>query len=556
MAQQAPLAESELHQEEDGATRDPATIHIANAIPGTEPSKATGASALHQWRHFEIDEDAPDCKDDRAVAGNAEGGNFGFFAGYFNFLNSIVGAGIIGLPFALNEAGIWLGLCMMLVSAWLTDYCVRMIIDIGVRVDKPNYELLCEHAWGRAGFIVCSLSLFGFTYGAMLAYLVIIGDTIPVLLQEWTGLSLLSNRTTMIVLCAVFICLPVSAPREIGKLANTSAVSVGAVVFIIIIIISRAPQNAEQEEVSMRLRDANEGGSFAFAHRNMFRAFGAITFAFLSQHSTFLVWNSLREPKSWNRVTHAAVGSATVLCCALSLVGYTSFRICTRGNILNNFYSGDQYANAARLALSLIMFFTYPMEFFVARQSMHGLLFYSDRHAPYASIHWQRHYALTFSLWLSTLLIALALPQDALGLILEYTGGICASMVGFVLPAGLAYHFHPKMRLTEGMSLSTAPRAVHAKVDPPADSEGSPAVRVVARAGAGGTADRLTDGLAQMYQRQKHSFLDAFSVACKLPVPTFILLIGLVSLTTSMYYAMQPKHTGEPSYCPSTGAEN
>ena len=36
------------------------------------------------------------------------------------------------------------------------------------------------------------------------------------------------------------------------------------------------------------------------------------------------------------RVTHAAMGSATVLCAVLALVGYTTFRLCTRGNVLNN----------------------------------------------------------------------------------------------------------------------------------------------------------------------------------------------------------------------------
>eukprot|EP00935_MAST-01C_sp_MAST-1C-sp1_P002303 g2303.t1 len=322
----------------------------------------------------------------------------------------------------MNEAGVWLGFSMLLVIAWLTDICVRMLVDIGVSVGKTDYEQLCEHAWGMPGFVLVSFSMFGFAYGAMLAYLVIIGDTVPV----------------------------------IGKLANTSAASIGAVVVIVVIVIFRAPANAEQEEVHERI-----------------------------------------APKSWNRVTHAAMGSATVLCAVLALVGYTTFRLCTRGNILNNLEAEDQYANVARLLLAFTMFFTYPMEFFVARQALHGLIFYRDRHKPYHTTSCCRHYTLSFLLWLSTLLIALVLPQEALGLILEYSGGLCASMMGYVLPAALAFHFR------------------------------SPSVR-------GGW----------------------LSVVRRLPMPTLVLVIGLVSLTTSLYYATQPKDASDPTYCPETGAEN
>jgi sodium-coupled neutral amino acid transporter 11 len=489
-------------------------------------SESPWSIVSNQRRHFELGDDSPPELPENPtsdLAPRSEG--FSFFAGYFNFLNSIVGAGIIGLPFAMNEAGIYLGMIMLVVVAWLTDYCVRMLVDVGVRVGKTDYELLCEHAWGRPGFLLVSFSMFGFAYGAMLAYLVIIGDTVPVVLEEWTGSPFLGNRVFIIVLCATGICLPLSSLREIGKLANTSAVSIASVLLIVLIIVSRAPMAAKQEEVGKRIDDADETGSFAFAHRNMFQAFGGISFAFVCQHSSFLVRNSLKEPKSWNKVTHAAITSATILCSALALMGYLMFRLCTRGNVLNNFYATDQWANTARLLLALTMFFTYPMEFFVARQCLHGMIFYEDRHMEYATISCTRHYAITISTWLSTLLIALVLPQSALGLILEYSGihvlhshcthtallileysgGLCASMIGFVIPAALAFHFRPP---------STNPPKVERTLEE--------------RSAHSGCCSRL-------YRWCQKSLY----VARRLPVPTILVLVGMVSLTTSMYYATQ-----------------
>ncbi len=42
----------------------------------------------------------------------------------FNFANSIIGAGIIGLPYALLECGFWLGLIMLVGLALVIDWCV------------------------------------------------------------------------------------------------------------------------------------------------------------------------------------------------------------------------------------------------------------------------------------------------------------------------------------------------------------------------------------------------------------------------------------------------
>jgi len=62
----------------------------------------------------------------------------------FNFINSIVGAGIIGLPFAVREAGLFLGIIMIIATGYLTDYSVRMLVDTAIKVKCNNYEDLCK----------------------------------------------------------------------------------------------------------------------------------------------------------------------------------------------------------------------------------------------------------------------------------------------------------------------------------------------------------------------------------------------------------------------------
>lgn len=46
----------------------------------------------------------------------------------FNYINSIVGSGIIGIPYALHRAGFGLGLLLLIVVAVITDYSLILMV--------------------------------------------------------------------------------------------------------------------------------------------------------------------------------------------------------------------------------------------------------------------------------------------------------------------------------------------------------------------------------------------------------------------------------------------
>lgn len=42
--------------------------------------------------------------------------------------NSILGAGIIGLPYAFRQSGLVSGILLLVILGWVTDWTVRLII--------------------------------------------------------------------------------------------------------------------------------------------------------------------------------------------------------------------------------------------------------------------------------------------------------------------------------------------------------------------------------------------------------------------------------------------
>jgi solute carrier family 38 (sodium-coupled neutral amino acid transporter), member 11 len=47
-----------------------------------------------------------------------------------NLVNSIVGAGIIGIPFALKESGLLAGTILLVLVSYFTDKTLRMLVEL------------------------------------------------------------------------------------------------------------------------------------------------------------------------------------------------------------------------------------------------------------------------------------------------------------------------------------------------------------------------------------------------------------------------------------------
>jgi amino acid permease len=94
-----------------------------------------------------------------------------------------------------------------------------------------------------------------------------------------------------------------------------------------------------------------------------------MSFAFVSHHIAFTVYNSLKEPSliAWEFIIRAANGVALTLCLIMGLGGDAIFGRHVQGNILNNFTSSGVVVSVAKALLALCMMLTNPLECFMAR---------------------------------------------------------------------------------------------------------------------------------------------------------------------------------------------
>lgn len=147
----------------------------------------------------------------------------GLRSAFMNMANSIIGAGIIGQPYAFKQAGLLTGIVLLVALTITVDWTIRLIITNSKLSGADSFQATMEKCFGRSGLVAISVAQWAFAFGGMVAFCIIIGDTIPhVIGAAFPGLYttpvlwLLTNRRAIIVLFVLGISYPLSLYRDIA----------------------------------------------------------------------------------------------------------------------------------------------------------------------------------------------------------------------------------------------------------------------------------------------------------------------------------------------------
>jgi sodium-coupled neutral amino acid transporter 11 len=298
------------------------------------------------------------------------------------------------MPYALKEAGFYGGMALILIVACCSDYTVRKIVQLGQRAKRKYYEDLCASQFGHGGYVFVVGAMGIFAYGAMVAYLMGIGDNMSIVVASWSGTDLHSNpwikRVTLSCI-ALGAVLPLALLRNMSALSKTSALSISAVLFIILVVLKNAMFGAGDAKVPV----TEEDKALLLIDSNFFPAVGVIAFAFVCHHACFIVYNTLRDNTEarWNTTVHATLGVATSVMFVLAVGAFITFRGLTKGSFLTNYSYTDPLCNIMRCLFAIAQTLTYPLELFVARHATHALMFPAQKWTE------QQHYTITLLLW-------------------------------------------------------------------------------------------------------------------------------------------------------------
>ncbi|KAJ2498737.1 hypothetical protein GGH96_004095 [Coemansia sp. RSA 1972] len=338
----------------------------------------------------------------------------------FNLVNTIIGSGILALPYALKEAGFYFGIFILVAVSLLTYVSLNTLVYSGRRTSLYKYESVSQAALGRSGHHILAFALGVNSIGSCISYLMIVGDTASAVAQHVFGLHALTSRAAVIATAAVVFTLPLLFFRTLEPLVRASVASTLCLPFIVGIVAIRGPSYQ------------TEPAPQPVFGPSVLPAIGVIAFAYSCTQTCYQSYLTLQSKtlEGWKYATAFATLLSVVVYLAFSTVSYGAFGMETQPNLLNNFARDDAMANMARVLLAFSLTLTYPMQFYPIRDLLASMVLGPLAHGTHM------FNALVVVLFASTLGVALAV--DDLGVVFKLIGTAASSLLVFGLP-GIIY---------------------------------------------------------------------------------------------------------------------
>ncbi|XP_069890387.1 putative sodium-coupled neutral amino acid transporter 11 isoform X1 [Dipodomys merriami] len=344
-------------------------------------------------------------------------------AAVFNIVNSIIGSGIIGLPYSMKEAGFPLGILLLFWVSYFTDFSLVLLIKGGALSGTDTYQSLVNKTFGFPGYLLLSVLQFLYPFIAMISYNIIAGDTLSKVFQRIPGVdpeNVFIGRHFIIVLSTVTFTLPLSLYRNIAKLGKISFISTVLTTLILGIVMTRV--------ISLGPHIPKTEDAWVFAKPNAIQAVGVMSFAFICHHNCFLVYGSLEEPTvtKWSRIIHMSIIISVFISVLFATCGYWTFTGFTQGDLFENYCRTDDLVTFGRFCYGVTVILTYPLECFVTRE-VFATVFFGG------TLSSMCHIIITVAIITVAMLVSLL--TDCLGIVLELSGVLCAAPLIFIIPS-------------------------------------------------------------------------------------------------------------------------
>ncbi|KAL6043317.1 hypothetical protein QOT17_023961 [Balamuthia mandrillaris] len=350
-----------------------------------------------------------------------------------NLTNSIVGVGILSIPYSYKLSGVFPGLFFTFFVWMASSYSFQVLGILSERTACFTYKGIALFTWGRFVALVGELAILLYTYLSLIARPMILSDYTVAILSNWVDKDSVLLKDWFIILIVTVVCLlPLASLPNIDALRFSSFFSLVCVIFSLGVVVLRFFQTFHWDAAELKKQ---------FLHMepfnwqlDMFMSFGLLIVSFTAHFNLPLIYGELknRSTRKINTVIYSSSTLCLFLYTTMGLFGYMTFLNDTKDNILNNYGGGshDVPVLIARIALCLAIIFSYPLTSFACRNAIMVIFFFESKFS------WIRYFAVTILIVGSTSLLAFVLPN--IRAIFGFSGAIFGVCFVFFLP-GLFY---------------------------------------------------------------------------------------------------------------------
>jgi len=316
------------------------------------------------------------------------------FSSILSLSNTIIGTGILSLPFTLSNTGITLGILFFVFSAYVTKLSLCFYIDVAKIIAPNKYDIKISNLseminmpkFGVFTNVAIILNCFGTATSLLIASSDFISSLFRNLLSDdYTGI-LLDNRFWITV--EIIIVIPIVFRKSLASLKFFSLFSIFSISYLAFSIIfsyfvlKNEKPSSNPSSIEPLIEQEAEVG-FIRGILRKFMSVAIIIFAYGCQQNIFPIYSELK-PAHRPYISHIifyAVFFCTIIYLIIGYCGYATFGNKVLSNILNNYEDSNVIINIARLAMAIYCTFTYSVQMHPCRESIKKeIISYKIRH--------------------------------------------------------------------------------------------------------------------------------------------------------------------------------
>ncbi|CAH0398629.1 unnamed protein product [Chilo suppressalis] len=352
--------------------------------------------------------------------------------------NSIIGVGILAMPFCFQQCGVLLATLILLLMGLVSRLCCYFLLKSALLARRRNFEFLAFHVFGSAGKFGVEVGIIGFLMGTCIAYFVVVGDLGPQIISKMFNINQSDMlRTSIMVIVSLVCVLPLGLLRNVDSLSNVSAATIGFYFCLVMKVIAEAASVLLAGDWQSRVEMWRPAG--------VLQCVPIFSMALFCQTQLFEIFESLPSLslEKMNLVTKNAINICTGVYFTLGLFGYIAFNTQEiSGNILMSL-SPTMLSDVIKLGFVMSLAFSFPLIIFPCRASLYSLLYkkvHSSHHDHIInhSIPEGSFRRITVGIVACTLGASLVLPN--IELVLGLVGSTIGVLVCLVFPAACFLH--------------------------------------------------------------------------------------------------------------------
>jgi len=340
---------------------------------------------------------------------------------YFTFVNALIGAGILALPYGFQQAGLVAGIVGLVLLGIAADFTLQLLAQC--KTQYKGGDVICTYTdigrecFGRVGAILVDASIITSQIGFGVAYLIFIGENIG------TIAHLKPHLVVAVIVPAAILLVWL---RDLKYLSATSMVGNIAVVVAVAAVFQVGFQRYGIHSLDSYRPFVRPSTLPIF--------FGIVSFGFTVHSLALEVHVSMKDPERYPLVVNLALGFVTTVYTLFGCLAYLFFAADTKQEITMNLAAGWE-SDIVKIAICVVLVFAYPLQMFPVVCILEAAIF---KPSSFPTNRKQNLFdTLKRNVFRSLLVIStagLAIVIPCFGLFASLCGAFSNSFISFIFP--------------------------------------------------------------------------------------------------------------------------